>query len=104
MCTHAHDPLRAIRLIAIPWSPSTFSPSLVHADATAIVAGSYHSMVLKQDGTVWATGRNHFAWLMGGETAGQLGDGTTTSKQTFVKVVSSGQCVTMVWTPRHHIH
>ena len=38
-----------------------------------------HSMVLKTDGTVWATGDNGY---------GQLGDGTTNEKRNFVKVLS----------------
>merc|ERR1719174_23633 len=38
-------------------------------------------MVLKQDGSVWATGDND---------EGQLGDGTTTQRQSFIKVVPSG--------------
>ena len=63
----------------------------MHADATAIAAGSSYSMVLKQDGTVWATGDNAY---------GQLGNGTKTDRNkkpyrlTFVKVVPSGQCYT----------
>ena len=44
-------------------------------------------MVLKKDGTVWATGWNY---------RGQLGDERTiTSREDFVKVVPSGQCGTM---------
>ena len=35
-------------------------------------------MVLKTDGTVWATGYNGY---------GQLGDGTTSSKSNFVQVL-----------------
>jgi alpha-tubulin suppressor-like RCC1 family protein/plastocyanin len=48
-----------------------------HADGTVlseivgISAGSYHTLYLKNDGTVWAAGRNNF---------GQLGDGTTTDR------------------------
>ena len=38
-------------------------------------------MLLKQDGSVWAAGRNE---------AGQLGDGSETSRNTFVQVMSSG--------------
>ena len=52
-------------------------PSAVHAGAQAIAAGYQHSMVVKEDGTVWATGCN---------TYGQLGDGTRTDKSSFVKV------------------
>ena len=54
-------------------------PSVVHAGAQAIAAGESHSMVLKADGTVWATGRNG---------SGELGDGTTSGKSSFVKVFS----------------
>ena len=69
------------------------SASVVHTGVQAISAGYSHSMMLKQDGSVWATGYNR---------NGQLGDGTTTSKTSFVKVVSSGQCRTMVLTTRAH--
>ena len=44
------------------------------------VAARSHSMVLKQDGSVWATGKNDF---------GQLGDGSTTGSTRFVQVVAS---------------
>ena len=39
-------------------------------DATQIAAGQYHAMVLREDGTVWAWGRNNY---------GQLGNRTTTT-------------------------
>jgi len=35
----------------------------------AIAAGNHHTVALKEDGTVWAWGRN---------SDGQLGDGSTT--------------------------
>merc|ERR1712147_599916 len=54
----------------------------VFSDAQAISAGGGHSMVLKTDGTVWATGDNSF---------GQLGDGTRSRKRNFVKVFSDAQ-------------
>ncbi|MBI4495208.1 MAG: tandem-95 repeat protein, partial [Chloroflexi bacterium] len=44
---------------------------------TAVAAGQEHSLAVKSDGTVWAWGYN---W------AGQLGDGTTTSRPTPVQV------------------
>ena len=47
-------------------------------------AGGSHSMVLKVDGSVWATGDNQY---------GQLGDGTFVSKTNFVKVMPSGRCI-----------
>ena len=37
--------------------------------AAAVAAGGYHTLALKNDGTVWAWGNN---------SSGQLGDGTTT--------------------------
>ena len=38
-------------------------------------------MMVKQDGSVWATGYNEY---------GQRGDGSTTSSNIFVKVISDG--------------
>ena len=73
-------------------------PSFMHAGATAIAAGRWHSMVIKQNGTVWTVGHNDY---------GQLGDGKeqgSCCRVTFFKGVSSGQFDTMVWTPRHHVH
>ena len=49
--------------------------------AFAVAAGDIHSVVLKQDGSVWATGRNH---------KGQLGDGSTVDRNEFVKAMDSG--------------
>jgi len=44
---------------------------------TAIAAGSYHSLAVKSDGSVWAWGNNG---------SGQLGDGSTTNRNTPVQV------------------
>ncbi len=44
---------------------------------TSIAAGLYHTLALKNDGTVWAWGTNDF---------GQLGDGTKVDKSTPVQV------------------
>ena len=49
--------------------------------AEAITAGQDHSIVLKQGGSVWATGNNNF---------GQLGDASRILKSTFVRVISGG--------------
>ena len=43
--------------------------------------GTYHSMMLKQDGSVWATDRDYY---------GQLGDGSRRDKFQFEHSVSSG--------------
>ena len=54
---------------------------LVHAGVTAIYGIGYGSMVLKTDGSLWATGKNQ---------DGQLGDGTNIDKNNFVLVIESG--------------
>ena len=41
-------------------------------------AGGGHSLMLKQDGSVWAVGRSNY---------GQLGDQTTTDKSRIVQVI-----------------
>ena len=51
-------------------------PSVVYAGAKAMAAGQYRSMVLKADGTVWATGENdHDKYIWD-------------DKRSFVKVLS----------------
>lgn len=47
------------------------------SNITAISAGSLHSLFLRNDGNVWACGRN---W------EGQLGDGTTVNKSTPIQI------------------
>ena len=67
---------------------------VVPRGVTAIAAGGTwegYSMVLQQDGSVWATGRNN---------GGQLGDGTTTDRLSFVKVAPSG--VTAIGAGDYH--
>ena len=51
------------------------------ADFGRLAASAYHSMVVKQDGTVWGTGSND---------CGQLGDGTNSDRSHFVQVVANG--------------
>ena len=48
---------------------------------TAVSAGTQHSLALKNDGTVWAWGRN---------IDGELGDGTFVDKHSPVQVVGAG--------------
>ncbi|AEC02601.1 fimbrillin family protein [Parasphaerochaeta coccoides] len=56
------------------------TPVQVMTDVKAVSTGNYYTMILKKDGTLWATGAN-------GE--GQLGDGTTTNRTTPVQVKAS---------------
>ena len=46
-----------------------------------VATGVQHTQLLKQDGSVWAAGYNNY---------GQLGDGTKTQRNKFVKVVDGG--------------
>ena len=51
-------------------------------NVTVAIANSHdHSLILKADGSVWGAGWN---------SHGQLGDGTTTDRHEFVKVIDSG--------------
>merc|ERR1712032_1431329 len=51
--------------------------------------GSFHTMLAKQDGSLWATGRND---------KGQLGDGSTTDKHSFMNVTASTATTTIATT------
>ena len=48
--------------------------------ALLVAAGGYHSLMLMEDGSLYATGWNHY---------GQLGDGTSDDKSKFVMVAES---------------
>ncbi|MDH7483524.1 MAG: InlB B-repeat-containing protein [Spirochaetales bacterium] len=52
--------------------------------AQTVDAGAAHTMILKADGTLWATGDNYF---------GQLGDATTTYRHIPVQVMTGVQAV-----------
>ncbi len=58
-------------------SPVQMLPSGVQA----VAAGAGFSLILKTDGSLWATGFNSY---------GQLGDGTTTNRYALVPILSSG--------------
>ena len=63
-------------LIPVVLVISTLVPSAWGA-TPRIAAGNGHTVTLRSDGTIWATGDN---------SAGQLGDGTTTDRTTAVQV------------------
>ncbi len=51
---------------------------------TQVAAGYYHSLALKSDGAVWATGHNYYG------KSDQLEDGATTNKTIWTSVMASG--------------
>ena len=60
------------------WGEWTPVASFVYKPlVTAVSAGYYYTMILKSDGTLWATGQND---------DGQLGDGTTTDEHSPVQI------------------
>ena len=66
-------------------STSTGFSMLVHTDEPKSISAGYdHSLILKQDGSVWVTGWNG---------NGQLGDGTTTDKYTFEDVIGQYETI-----------
>ena len=81
-CSHGLHALRdhLHEIVSIDFRPipelTIFVQPFVSA-AKAVAAGGYHSMLLKQDGSLWATGSNKH---------GQLGHGSITFDKTFVKI------------------
>lgn len=61
--------------------------------AAAVAAGEYHTLALKTDGTLWATGWN---------TSGQLGLGHATSSKAFVQVPLPGVNVAAIAVGQKH--
>ncbi|MBO5614268.1 MAG: Ig-like domain-containing protein [Prevotella sp.] len=59
-------------------NPTTISDVKMVA-CSNVYSASSHAFILQSDGTLWASGSNN---------CGQLGDGTTTSRNGFVKVMS----------------
>jgi alpha-tubulin suppressor-like RCC1 family protein len=57
------------------------------SDVVQVVAGGYHALALKADGSVWATGHNE---------QGQMGDGTMTNKKTWTCVLAAGTDIIQV--------
>jgi hypothetical protein len=61
-------------------------------EGNQLAGGWYHSLALKADGSVWATGRNLY---------GQLGTGDTTDRITWTKVLDNVQTLA---GGTHHSH
>ena len=74
--TRRHALILALALLA-PWLMAAPSVGALIPTKPAIAAGGDHSLMLRYDGTVWASGNNGY---------GQLGDGTTTTRSTPVQV------------------
>jgi alpha-tubulin suppressor-like RCC1 family protein len=64
---------------------------IVAGGVTAIAAGTYHSLFIKTDGSLWA---------MGGNNYGQLGDGTTNNTALPEQIVAGG--VTAIVAGTYH--
>ena len=64
---------------AVPIHQGTAFPVQIGTDSnwTVVAAGSYHTVALKSDGSLWVWGYNGFA---------QLGDGTTTDRSSPVRI------------------
>jgi hypothetical protein len=58
--------------------------STILSDVVDVVCSRYHSLFIKSNGTVWASGLNN---------KGQLGDGTTTNNPTPVQVIELSDVV-----------
>ena len=69
--------------------PATVSHAFAGGATTSenniLVSGDYHSLLVKADGSLWAWGNNQL---------GQLGDGTTISRRTPVKIMDKVVSVT----------
>lgn len=63
-----------------PWGGQEI-PVQIMADVKTVSAGYSHTMILNNDGTLWACGSNR---------EGQLGDGTTEDRPTPVQITMSG--------------
>ena len=58
----------------------------------AVAAGDWHSMVLKDDDSLWGTGRN---------LHGQLGDGSTIAQNKYVRILPlHGECRIVLLKPK----
>lgn len=69
------------------FSTPTSTPVKVMDNVASVEAATYHTIMLKTDGSLWACGDNRF---------GQLGDGTTVPRTLPVKIAEYGVGVTNI--------
>lgn len=63
--------------------------ALAESDVLSTIStGTYHTMVIKADGSLWGWGWNY---------AGELGDGTTTDRVVPTKVMDNVESVSAGW-------
>ncbi len=65
------------------WSDRS-KPVQVASDVHAVAAGYYHTLFIKTDSSIWAMGWNY---------KGQLGNGTTVTSNTAVRVTGAAKRV-----------
>ncbi|MBI5561933.1 MAG: hypothetical protein HY894_03635, partial [Deltaproteobacteria bacterium] len=68
---------KGLRLLFFAFAAVLLIAGAAQAVTPMVDGGTYHSVLLNADGTVWAWGANWY---------GQLGDGTTTDRLTPVQV------------------
>ena len=70
------------------WGTHTSPVSVpsVNTNWASVSAGSFHTVAIQTDGTLWAWGNNYF---------GQLGDGTATSKSSPVRIGTASNWVSV---------
>ena len=57
------------------------TPKTITTGVKSVASGIYHTLVLKEDGSLWTTGRNRY---------GELGDGTKIARSNLEMIVPSG--------------
>ena len=82
-----HIPRVCQFLLIIVLTLMMFTPAYVKADMSAVAGGNYHTIAIRDDGTVWAWGSNGY---------GQLGDGTTATYKKIPVQVSGLMDVTAI--------
>ena len=73
---------------------TTFTQITTNADnIKEVYCGGNHTLILKNDGTLWGTGRNDY---------GQLGLGDTTNRTTFTQLITNTNDIKSVYYGGYH--